>query len=59
MAVAIGFGAQNLFNNLISGFIIIFSRPFKVGDIIEIDGTNGTVEDIGSRSTSLDRKSVV
>ena len=53
MAVAIGFGAQNLFNNLISGFIILFSRPFKVGDIIEVDGTNGTVEDIGSRSTRI------
>ena len=53
MAVAIGFGAQNLFNNLISGFIIIFSRPFKVDDIISVDGTTGTVEDIGSRSTRI------
>ena len=53
IAVAIGFGAQNLFNNLISGFILIFSRPFKVGDIIEVDGTNGIVEDIGSRSTRI------
>lgn len=53
MAVAIGFGAQVLFNDLISGFIIIFSRPFKVGDIIDVAGTNGVVEDIGSRSTRV------
>ncbi|MBQ7262593.1 MAG: mechanosensitive ion channel [Synergistaceae bacterium] len=53
MAVAIGFGAQVLFNDLISGFIIIFSRPFKVGDIIDVSGIVGVVEDIGSRSTRI------
>ncbi len=53
LAVAIGFGAQNLFNNLISGFIIMFSRPFRVGDIVEVDKISGTVEEIGSRSTRL------
>ena len=53
MAVGIGFGMQNIFNNLISGFIVIFSRPFKVNDIIEVAGTQGTVTDIGSRSTSI------
>ncbi|NLL37756.1 MAG: mechanosensitive ion channel [Fretibacterium sp.] len=52
-ALAIGFGAQNLFNNLISGFIIIFSRPFSVKDIVEVDGIAGTVEEIGSRSTRI------
>ncbi len=53
MAVGIGFGMQNIFNNLISGFIVIFSRPFKVNDIIEVAGTSGKVEDIGSRSTTI------
>ena len=53
MAVGLGFGMQNIFNNLISGFIVIFSRPFKVNDIIEVAGTQGTVEDIGSRSTTI------
>ena len=53
MAVGIGFGMQNIFNNLISGFIVIFSRPFKVNDIVEVAGTQGTVEDIGSRSTTI------
>ena len=53
MAVGIGFGMQNVFNNLISGFIIIFSRPFKVNDIIEVAGATGRVEDIGSRSIRI------
>ena len=53
MAVGIGFGMQNIFNNLISGFIVIFSRPFKVHDIIEVAGNAGTVQDIGSRSTTI------
>ncbi|MCR4817728.1 MAG: mechanosensitive ion channel [Fretibacterium sp.] len=52
-AVGFGFGMQNIFNNLISGFIVIFSRPFKVNDIISIAGTEGTVHDIGSRSTTI------
>ena len=52
-AVGIGFGMQNIFNNLISGFIVIFSRPFKVNDIVDVAGTQGTVEDIGSRSTMI------
>ena len=53
MAVGIGFGMQNIFNNLISGFIVIFSRPFKVNDIVEVAGTSGRVDDIGSRSTRI------
>ena len=53
MAVGLGFGMQNIFNNLISGFIVIFSRPFKVNDIVEVAGTSGVVEDIGSRSTTI------
>ena len=52
-AVGFGFGMQNIFNNLISGFIVIFSRPFKVSDIISVAGTEGTVQDIGSRSTTI------
>ena len=52
-AVGLGFGMQNIFNNLISGFIVIFSRPFKVNDIIDVAGTQGTVEDIGSRATTI------
>ena len=53
VAVGIGFGMQNIFNNLISGFIVIFSRPFKVNDIVDVAGIQGVVEDIGSRSTTI------
>ena len=53
LVLAIGFGAQTLFNNLISGFIIMFSRPFQIADTIEVDGIAGTVEEIGSRSTRV------
>ncbi|MBQ7733890.1 MAG: mechanosensitive ion channel [Synergistaceae bacterium] len=53
IVVGLGFGMQNIFNNLISGFIVIFSRPFKVHDIVDVAGVQGTVEDIGSRSTTI------
>ena len=53
VAVGIGFGMQNIFNNLISGFIVIFSRPFKVNDIVDVAGVQGVVEDIGSRATTI------
>lgn len=53
ITVAIAFGMQNIFNNLISGFIIIFSRPFKVNDIVDVAGIQGVVNDIGSRSTTI------
>lgn len=53
LALGFGFGAQNFFNNIISGFILMFSSPFKVGDIVDIDGTVGTIMDIGERATLL------
>ncbi|MDI9369433.1 MAG: mechanosensitive ion channel [Synergistaceae bacterium] len=53
LAIGIGFGAQDFFNNLISGFIIMFSMPIRVDDIIEIDGQFATVEEIGSRATRI------
>ena len=51
--LGLGFGMQDIFNNLISGFILIFSRPFKTYDIIDVLGTQGWVMDIGSRSTVI------
>lgn len=51
--LGLGFGMQDIFNNLISGFILIFSRPFKIHDIIDILGMQGTVIDIGSRATTI------
>lgn len=51
LAIGIGFGAQNIFNNLISGFILMFSKPIKMDDIIEVDGLYASVVEIGSRAT--------
>ena len=53
IALGFGFGAQNLCSNLISGAIILFSRPYKVGDIVEVDQQTGTVLSIGLRATEV------
>lgn len=53
LAIAFGFGAQNILNNFISGLILMFEKPVKVGDLIDVDGTIGFVEEIGGRSTRV------
>lgn len=53
LAIGVGFGAQNLFNNLISGFIILVERPIRIGDIVEVDDHRGKIEEIGNRCTRL------
>ncbi len=53
IALGFGFGAQNLCSNIISGIILLVSRPYKVGDIVEIDGQAGTVLAIGLRATEV------
>jgi small-conductance mechanosensitive channel len=55
IAIGIGFGAQNLINNFISGFILLGERPIRAGDRIEIEGTRGIVEKIGERCTRVRR----
>src|SRR5210317_1928961 len=55
IAIGVGFGAQNIINNFISGWILMAERPIRIGDFIEIDGTYGAVESIGNRSTRIRR----
>ncbi|MCX6924299.1 MAG: mechanosensitive ion channel, partial [Verrucomicrobia bacterium] len=53
LAIGLGFGMQNLLKNFISGIIILFERPFRVGDVLDISGSRGTVIGIGIRSSVL------
>src|SRR5699024_12493934 len=51
--LAIGFGAQNLVRDIISGFFIIFEDQFSVDDYVLVSGVEGTVEEIGLRTTKI------
>lgn len=51
VGIGLGFGLQNVANNFVSGLIILTERPIRVGDRVEVGGTNGDVVRIGSRST--------
>lgn len=53
IAIAVGFGAQHLINNFISGFILMIERPIRIGDLVEIDGVHGIIQQVGARSTRL------
>ncbi|MCL2421663.1 MAG: mechanosensitive ion channel family protein [Defluviitaleaceae bacterium] len=51
--IAIGFGAQNLIRDLISGFFLILDGQLAIGDDVTIGGVKGIVEDIGLRATRI------
>ena len=55
IAIGIGFGAQNIINNFISGWILMGERPIRIGDLLEVDGNLGRVEAINTRSTRIKR----
>ena len=55
VAIGLGFGAQNIINNFISGWILIWEQPIRINDYIEIGDTSGTVEEINTRSTRIRR----
>ena len=53
IALIIGFGAESLVADLVTGTFMLFEDQFDVGDIVEVNGSRGTVTDIGIRTTSI------
>lgn len=53
LTLVVGFGAESLIADVITGFFMIFENQYNVGDIIEVDGFRGTVVSIGIRTTSI------
>ena len=53
VGVGLGFGLQNITSNFFSGLIVLFERPIKIGDRVEIGGVVGEVRDIAARATTL------
>lgn len=53
IALIIGFGAESLIADVITGFFMLFENQYNVGDIVEVDGFRGFVTNIGIRTTAL------
>ncbi len=53
LAIGLGFGAQTLLKNFISGIILIFEKPIKIGDQVEVDGIRGSIRSVGLRSSVI------
>ncbi len=62
LTVGLGFGLQEIFANFVSGLIILFERPIRIGDVVTIDGVSGAVSRIQIRATTItdwDRKEYI
>jgi potassium efflux system protein len=62
MTVGLGFGLQEIFANFVSGLIILFERPIRIGDVVTVGSVSGTVTRIRIRATTItdwDRKELV
>jgi small-conductance mechanosensitive channel len=53
LAFGVAFGSRNVVSNFISGFILLAERPLKLGDLVEVDNTDGIIEQIALRSTRV------
>ena len=53
LALIIGFGAESLIADVVTGIFMLFENQYNVGDIIEVNGLRGTVSNIGIRTTSI------
>ncbi len=53
LALVLGFGAESLIADLVTGAFMLFENQYNVGDIVEVDGFRGTVSDIGIRTTCI------
>ncbi|WP_421081412.1 miniconductance mechanosensitive channel MscM [Serratia fonticola] len=62
LSVGLGFGMQEIFSNFISGLIILFEKPIRIGDTVTIRNLTGTVTKINTRATTIsdwDRKEII
>jgi len=55
LAIGLGFGAQNILNNFISGLILMIERPIRIDDLVEVEESLGRVAHIGARCTRVRR----
>ena len=53
LSVGIGLGLQNIVNNFVSGVILVFDRPLRIGDLVELGDKKGRVKEIGIRACTL------
>jgi small-conductance mechanosensitive channel len=53
LAIALGFGMQTIMKNFVSGLILLFERPFRVGDVLDVGGQRGIITSIGLRASVL------